>query len=150
MTHEPTPSRAAFKGHPLHPALIPLPIGLAIAAFAADLGYWIEGSRAWALAAVWLIGGALVSGVMAAATGLVDFLAEGRIRRHRQARLHGIGNGVVLVLLLITFLVRLPDVENGVLPWGVVLTALGAALLGYTGWLGGELSYRHMFGVNPR
>ncbi|MFD0776426.1 DUF2231 domain-containing protein [Streptomonospora algeriensis] len=150
MSHEPTPSRAAIYGHPVHPMLVPLPIGLVIAALAADVGYWIDGSRAWALAAVWLVGGGFASGLVAAASGLVDYLSVRRIREHRAALLHGIANGVVLVLLAVTFLLRLPDPEGGVLPWGLLLTALSSAALGYSGWLGGELSYRYMFGVNPR
>lgn len=149
MSHQPTPSRAAIKGHPIHPMLIPLPIGLVIAALGADLGYWLEGSRAWALAGLWLVGGGLISGLFAAVAGFVDFISIRQIREHRVALLHGIGNAVVLVLLLISFLLRLPDVEDAVLPWGLVFTALSTAILGYTGWLGGDLSYKHMFGVNP-
>ncbi|QBI55430.1 DUF2231 domain-containing protein [Streptomonospora litoralis] len=150
MSNEPTPSRAAINGHPVHPMLVPLPIGAVVAALVADVGYVAEGSRAWALAGVWLVGAGLFSGLIAAAPGAVDFLAVRKIRRNRAALRHGAANGVLLVLLLVSFLLRLPDPEGGVLPSGLILTALSAAVLGYSGWLGGELSYRHMFGVDPR
>ncbi|MUL41982.1 DUF2231 domain-containing protein [Streptomonospora sp. PA3] len=150
MSHEPTPSRAAIKGHPIHPMLVPLPIGMVIAALAADIGYLAEGSRAWALAATWLVGAGLFSGLIAAVPGFVDFLASRTIRRHPSALRHGAANGIVVVLLLVSFLLRLPDPQAAVLPSGLILTALSTAILAYSGWLGGELSYRHMFGVNPR
>ncbi len=149
MGHEPTPSRAAIKGHPVHPMLIPLPIGLLTAALVADTGYWVDGSRTWALAAVWLLGGVVVTGALAGAAGLVDFMSINKIREHRTAKRHALGNGLVLLLTSVSFLIRLDGVEEGVLPWGILLTALSAAIVTYTGWLGGELSYKHMFGVNP-
>ncbi|MDT0301339.1 DUF2231 domain-containing protein [Streptomonospora wellingtoniae] len=149
MSHEPTPSRAAIKGHPIHPMLVALPIGLVVAALAADIGYLAEGSRAWALAGVWLVGGAFFSGLIAAVPGFVDFVGNRRIRRNVTALRHGAVNGVVVVLLLVSFLLRVPDPEGAVLPSGLILSALSAAIVGYSGWLGGELSYRHMFGVDP-
>ncbi|KII00228.1 hypothetical protein LP52_02625 [Streptomonospora alba] len=149
MSHEPTPSRAAIKGHPIHPMLIALPIGLVIAALAADIGYLAEGSRAWALAGLWLVGGGLFSGLAAAVPGFVDFIGIQKIRKSAAALRHGAANGVVLVLLLVSFLLRVPDPEGAVLPTGLILSALSTAILGYSGWLGGELSYRRMFGVNP-
>lgn len=42
---------------------------------------------------------------------------------------------------------RLDDAAAAVLPWGLTLSAINAALLGVTGWYGGELSYRHRIGV---
>ncbi|GAA4912840.1 DUF2231 domain-containing protein [Streptomonospora salina] len=149
MTHEPTPSRAAVKGHPVHPMLVALPIGLIVAALAADIGYVAEGSPAWASAGVWLVGGGLFSGLAAAVPGLVDFIGVRKIRKSAAALRHGAANGVVLVLLLVTFLLRIPDPEGAVLPTGLMLTALSTAILGYAGWLGGELSFRRMFGVDP-
>ena len=34
-----------------------------------------------------------------------------------------------------------------VLPWGLILSAMTASILAVTGWLGGELTLRHMIGV---
>ena len=43
--------------------------------------------------------------------------------------------------------IRLPDATDAVLPGGIVLSAITVATLGVTGWLGGELFYRHKIGV---
>jgi uncharacterized membrane protein len=51
---------------------------------------------------------------------------------------------------LICLRLRVDDLEDAILPWGLLLSVLIAALLGITGWLGGELSYRHLVGVNPK
>ena len=149
MGQSPTPSRAAVKGHPIHPMLIPLPLGLLTGALVADLGYWIDGSRAWALAGVWLVSGVVLTGTVAAAAGLTDFMSVKKIREHKAAKRHGMGNALMLLLMLINALIRYPDIEGAVLPWGLLLTATSSVIVVYTGWLGGELSYKHMFGVNP-
>lgn len=145
----PTPSRAALKGHPIHPMLIPLPIGLLTAVAVTDIGYWIDGGRGWALASAWLLAAMVLAGTLAGAAGLTDYLSVQKIREHSVSKKHGIGNGVILTLMLVNLLIRLPDAEAAVLPWGLVLTLVGLAGISYTGWLGGEMSYKHMFGVNP-
>jgi uncharacterized membrane protein len=45
---------------------------------------------------------------------------------------------------------RTGDHEKHLLPWGVALSAVTTAMLLVTGWLGGELSYRHGICVHPR
>jgi uncharacterized membrane protein len=40
--------------------------------------------------------------------------------------------------------------EEFSVPWGVALSALVGLGLAVTGWTGGELSYRHLIGVDPR
>jgi uncharacterized membrane protein len=53
----------------------------------------------------------------------------------------------VIVLSAMSWLLRLPDASEAVLPGGILLSAIVAAILGVTGWYGGELSYRHRVGV---
>lgn len=95
---------------------------------------------------MWLLGGALGTGVVAAVPGLVDFLASAEVRAHQAAWRHGLGNAAVLALTAVNVAIRLRTVQAAVLPWGMLLTALSAIVLLYTGWLGGELSYQHMVG----
>ena len=84
----------------------------------------------------------------AAIFGLTDFLT---IRRARCTGgwIHFLGNGVVLVLALINLLIRTGSPADAILPWGLVLTAIKAAILGVTGWFGGELAHRYLIGVAP-
>jgi len=143
------PSTAAIGGHPIHPMLIPFPIAFLVGALAADLAYWSTDDFFWARLARWLVGAGLVTGALAAVFGLVDFLTRHRIRQFSSAWIHFLGNAVVLVLSLISLLLRLDDPADAVLPWGLVLSAAVALILLVTGWLGGELSYRHKVGVVP-
>ena len=38
-------STAAIARHPIHPMLVPLPIGLFIAALGSDIGFWLTGTH---------------------------------------------------------------------------------------------------------
>ena len=75
------PATAAIAGHPLHPLLVTLPIGFLIGAFLSDIAFYSTGDAFWARASAWLIGAGLVTGVLAAIAGLVDFLGSERINR---------------------------------------------------------------------
>ncbi|MGI8643730.1 MAG: DUF2231 domain-containing protein [Thermomicrobiales bacterium] len=140
-------SKAAIAGHPIHPVLIPFPIALLVGALATDLGYWGTEDAFWARASVWLTGVGLLMGALAAAVGLIDFWGIDRVREHTAGWIHALGNTTVLVVALVSWWLRLDDAAAGVLPWGLTLSAINAALLGVTGWYGGELSYRHRIGV---
>lgn len=142
----PAPSRAALFGHPLHPMVIPFPIAFLVGALGADLAHWGTGDPFWARAALWLVGVGLLMGALAALLGLIDFLSIGRARAHAMGWIHALGNAAALLLSLLNWLIRLGD-PAAVLPWGLVLSALVAAILGVTGWAGGELSYRQRIGV---
>jgi len=45
---------------------------------------------------------------------------------------------------------RARDAERGALPVGLMLSLASGSLLLVTGWLGGELVYRHRIGLSPR
>lgn len=150
MHHDaPVRSTAAIAGHPIHPMLIPLPIGLLSAAAASDIGYWLTRDAFWARASRWLIGGGLVTGVTAAAFGLTDFLTLRRPRERWEGWLHAAGNALVLALSLASLRLRAERPERNILPWGLAISALTASMLLITGWLGGELTYRYQIGVRP-
>jgi uncharacterized membrane protein len=141
------PATAAISGHPLHPALIPFPIAFLVGALAADLASLATGDPFWARAGLWLTGAGAWLGLLAAIPGLIDFATVDRARVHRIGWVHALGNGAVLALAILSWLLRLGDAEAAVLPWGLALSAVIAALLTVTGWIGGELAYRHMIGV---
>jgi uncharacterized membrane protein len=79
--------------------------------------------------------------------GLIDFITIERVREHKIAWVHFIGNATVLVLALINWLLRLGTLLESVPSWGLILSVMTAALLLITGWAGGELAYRHKIGV---
>ena len=145
--HTPVRSTAAIAGHPIHPMLVPLPIGLLSAAFASDLAYLWTGDRFWARASRWLTGGGVLTGASAALFGLTDFVTLRRPREHLEGWLHAGGNVVVLALGVASLRLRLADGDRAIVPWGLALSGLSATILTVTGWLGGELSYRYKIGV---
>lgn len=143
----PAPSKAAILGHPIHPMLIPFPLAFLTGALLTDLAFWATSDGFWARASLWLLGAGLVTGLVAGAVGAIDYFGVPRARQVRMGHVHALGNVAALALALVNWLWRLGDPLEAVLPLGLVLSLLVAALLGVTGWAGGELSYRHRVGV---
>ena len=141
------PSNAAFRGHPIHPMLIPLPIGALVLSLVTDLVFVFGGSEFWAEASWWLLWAGIVSGVLAAAVGAVDYLTIHRVRSHRAGNIHLVTNVAVLALVVANLWIRAGDHATAITPAGVIITIVTAGLLGVSGWYGGELSYRHGVGV---
>jgi uncharacterized membrane protein len=140
-------SQTTLGGHPVHPMLIPFPIAFLVGAFASDLAFWATREAFWAQASAWLIGAGFVTGVIAAVFGAIDFLFIRRVRALNAAWFHFLGNAVVLLLSLWNGALRMDTAAAGVMPTGLVLSAIVTALLLFTGWFGGELAYRHKIGA---
>ncbi len=141
------PSTVAIAGHPLHPLIVTFPIAFLVGAAGSDLGYWLTKSSFWAQASLWLVGVGLVSAVVAALTGMLDFLRIGRVRKRTAGWAHMILNVAALVLTTGNFLLRLGDPAKAVLPIGIIISLIVATLLGLSGWYGAELIYRHKVAV---
>lgn len=147
------PSTVAIAGHPLHPAIVTMPIGLLVGALGSDFGYLLTQDPFWARASFWLILGGILSGLVAAVTGMLDFVKIDRVREHSAGWAHMVGNVAALVLSGINLFLRWGDYTRAVLPTGLILSLIVGALLGITGWYGGELVYRHkvaVIGYTPR
>lgn len=127
--------------------LVPFPIVCFVGALCTDIAYARSENLLWANFSAWLLLAGLVTGVLAAIAGLVDFLFNPRIRALRPAWLHLIGNVGVMLLALFNNLVHTRDGWTAVVPTGLTLSALTVALMLVTGWLGGHLVYRHGVGV---
>lgn len=140
-------ARAKLLGHPIHQMLIVLPLGLLTGAFLFDMVHVITDGARWADIAYWLIVAGLVSGVLAAIFGFVDWLA---IPRHTRARRigawHGGGNAVVLALFAISLAQRAGD-PLAPPAVAIALSSMAIVLALVTGWLGGELVDRLGIGV---
>lgn len=68
-------SKAKLLGHSLHQMLIVFPLGLlATAAFFDAVSIW-RGNAHWFISAFWMIAVGLLSGLIAAAFGTIDWLA---------------------------------------------------------------------------
>jgi uncharacterized membrane protein len=141
-------STVAIAGHPIHPLLVTFPIAFLVGVLGTDLGYWLTGDIFWARASVWLIGAGFISGLVAALTGMLDFLKIDRVRRRRAGWAHMFGNVAALLLTLVNWILRLSNgIEGAILPIGFIISFVVAMLLGITGWYGAELVYRHKIAV---
>jgi uncharacterized membrane protein len=74
------PSKAAIGGHPIHPMLIPFPIALLALAPVTDIAFAVTGAAFWAQMSLWLIAGGLLTGVLAAFVGMIDFIGVRKVR----------------------------------------------------------------------
>lgn len=139
-------STAAIARHPVHPFLVVFPIASLVGALLTDLAWLGTDDLFWGRASWWLLVVGLLTGLAAGVAGAVDYFSNRDIRALGAAKAHAIGNVTALVLVAVNLGVRLEDSTN-IEGLGVILSAATFAILGVTGWLGGELSYRHGVGV---
>ena len=141
-------SRAKLFGHPIHQMLIVFPLGLLATSLFFDIIALVTNNGALMRAAWYMIAAGIISGLIAAVFGLIDFLGiPHNTRAKRIATMHGAGNVIVVALFAVSWLLRRGDPATpGVMP--VVISAIGFSIAGVTGWLGGELVDRLGVGVD--
>ena len=140
-------SSANVAGHPMHPILITLPIGLFLATLLFDIGYWMTAAEWWATGALWLLGFGLIGAALAAVTGLIDFTGDGRIRNISDAWQHAIGNVILVLVQAFSWYYRYRNGVAAVVPVGLGLSVLAALIMLFTGWKGGARGFRHRVAV---
>lgn len=142
-------SRAKLLGHPIHPMLIVLPLGLFIMAVVADGIYLATGRVAFATVAYWNIAGGILSGLLAAVFGAIDWLAIPSGTRAKAIGLyHGLGNVVVVTLFAVSWWLRGGSADVVPTPAAFSIAVAGLLLGAVSGWLGGELVDRLGVGVD--
>jgi uncharacterized membrane protein len=141
-------SRAKLLGHPIHQMLIVFPLGLLAMAVIFDLLAIGLGNGYWSEIAYWMIAAGVLTGLLAAPFGTIDWFAiPSGTRAKRIGAVHGIGNVVVVLLFAGSWLMRR---EAPATPEALALALSFAAgcLALFTGWLGGELVDRLGVGVD--
>jgi uncharacterized membrane protein len=141
------PSTAAIGGHPIHPMLVPFPIGALVGALVTDIAFWSTANPFWAAVSMWLVGAGLVTGALAAVAGFIDFVTIKRARSAAAGWIHFVGNALAMVLALVNLLHRTDDPVAGAGTTGLILSIAIVAILLVTGWMGGELAYRYKIGM---
>lgn len=130
-----------WLGHPLHPLLVALPIGMWSGASLLDL----SGGASSRAAARRLVGAGVLLVAPSAASGLADWSELGVARRPRRVGLvHAAANTATALLYGASWLVR----GRGEQARGRDLALLGAATMMVGGYLGGHLAYSEGVGVN--
>jgi uncharacterized membrane protein len=141
-------SKAKLLGHPIHQMLIVFPLGLLATGVIFDVIHLASGNPTMAVVAYWMIAAGIVGGALAAPFGWIDWWAIPQGTRAKAVGLqHGLGNVVVLLLFIGSWLLRrdLPE-DPGAMELALSFAGAGLALV--TGWLGGELVDRLGVGVD--
>lgn len=140
-------STAAIAGHPLHHMLIVFPVAFLIGAFGTDIALRTTDNPFWAEASYWLLIAGIVTALVAAIPGMIDFVSIDRVRNLWISWTHMVANLVVVGVALVNVGVRLDDPVAGAQDWGLWLSGLQTLLLLFSGWLGGEMAYRYRIGA---
>ena len=100
-------SRASIGGHPIHPMLIPFPIGLLVFSLIADLIYLWRGNPVWEnyIAFYTLLGG-IIGAAAAAIPGLIDWATLTDRAAVKVANWHARVNIIGLVIFIASFYLR--------------------------------------------
>ena len=136
--------RVRVGNHPVHPMLIPLPIGLWIFSLVSDVIYLASDNPAWATASWYTMAGGIVGAIAAAVPGFLDYLAMKPSAVKDIAYRHMLLNVAALVLFIINFLVRDGSVGAGTF----ILSIIGVLGIIVSGWLGGHMVYVHGMAVD--
>lgn len=132
-------------GHPFHPILITIPIGTWVASLIFDiLAGTSDDPTVFVTGAQALIAIGIIGALLAAIFGFLDFLmiAAGTKAKSTAVTHMALNLGVV-VLFIINYFARAGADHDEVNVLGVVLSVIGLAALGVSGWLGGKLAYHY-------
>jgi nitrite reductase/ring-hydroxylating ferredoxin subunit/uncharacterized membrane protein len=144
-------SRASFRGHPIHPALIPFPFAFLYGAFLFDLAGRVAGRPGWWTTGAYLGLVGIVAALIAAVPGFIDYFTTvpPKSSGKQRATRHMLVNLAAVVLFAAAWAVR---GESAALPDLTVLAleGIGVALLTAGGWMGGVLVNRNQIGVDHR
>jgi uncharacterized membrane protein len=146
------PSPASIGGHPIHPMIIPFPIALWVFSLVADIIYLWRGNPVWRdwVAFYTLLGGILGAAV-AAVPGLIDWLSLKDREVVKIANWHARLNVIALLVFAASFYLRTTEgaslvSDSYTVP--IALSVLGVVLITISGWLGGEMVFKHGVAVS--
>jgi uncharacterized membrane protein len=137
---------ASIAKHPIHPMLVPIPIGLWIFSLVCDLISLAGYQGAWSTVALYTMVGGIVGALVAAIPGLIDLLSLPSGPR-ATALVHMTINLTVVGLYVVNSWLRWADPASlsGAPLW---LSLIAVGLLVISGWLGGKMVYVHGVAVD--
>jgi nitrite reductase/ring-hydroxylating ferredoxin subunit/uncharacterized membrane protein len=126
-----------WLGHPLHPALVDVPIGCWTSSLILDVAGMERGADL-------LLKAGTVSALGAAVSGAAQWVDLYEEPPRRLGALHATLNTTATVLYGISWALR----SNGARPAGIVFSTTGYAIASVSALIGGDLSYRLGIGVS--
>lgn len=146
-------SKFAIGGHPLHPMLIALPIGLFAWAIACDFIYLFTGKdELWYDMSLAATVAGVITALVAALPGFGDYFTMAKDTPARgMATAHMALNLAVVAIFAVSALLMYDDnaTDGGAFTLVMLLHLLGGGMLALSGWLGGEMVYRYHLAVVP-
>jgi uncharacterized membrane protein len=146
-------SKISIAGHPLHPLLVALPIGLFVWTLVSDIIYLATNHvHMWYDLAFWTGIAAIVTALVAALPGFGDYVTMAVQSDARTiATAHMLLNLSVVALFFVAMLLMLNDgaTAGTRLTAVVLLHLIGVGALTVSGWLGGEMVFRHHLAMVP-
>jgi uncharacterized membrane protein len=142
---------ASIGKHPVHPMLVAFPIGLWIFSLVCDLiGLVADVPQVWFTVALYTMVGGLIGALLAAVPGLIDLLyyKGGKPPVKRIALAHMAINLSAVALYIINVVMRIGAHEGIRIP--ILLSLIGVAMIGVSGWLGGQMVHVYGVGVEGR
>jgi uncharacterized membrane protein len=146
-------SKASIGGHPIHPMLIAFPIGLWTTSFAVDIFYYFVRHSTLIVISKFLIAAGCIGAIAAAIPGIIDWWALRDPVVVKVANWHARLNIAALVVFAISLYLRMQRhgyLVGHQLTIPFLISFVGILLIAVSGWLGGELAYRHGVGVQTR
>ncbi|MFY9551256.1 MAG: DUF2231 domain-containing protein [Thermoanaerobaculia bacterium] len=147
-------SKAALGNHPIHPMLVPIPIGAFFIALVGDVLFTVSPEEPfWYELSFTCIAIGIAFALLAAVFGAVDYFSvRMSSRAFRIATWHAAINLMVIAFYTASCFLRrhgaaMPETRR---PLAVGLAVIGFGLLGISGWLGGKLAFEHRVGVVER
>ena len=145
-------SHARLGKHPIHPMLIPFPIALWVFSLVADVIYLWRGNPVWRdYIAFYALTGGTIGGAMAAVPGIIDWLSLKDREVVKIANWHARLNVIALLTFGTSLYLRTTSgasLVSGGYMIPVVLSVFGVILITISGWLGGELVFKHGVAVS--
>ena len=147
-------SPASIGGHPIHPMIIPFPIALWVFSLVADVVYLWRGNPVWKdwIAFYALLAGTIMAAV-AAVPGFIDWLSLKEPKVVKIANWHARLNVIALLVFAGSLYLRTTSGaqltgDSHTIP--LLLSVLGVILISISGYLGGELVFKHGVAVDTQ
>ncbi|HWI56523.1 MAG TPA: DUF2231 domain-containing protein [Bacillota bacterium] len=134
----------SLKGHPLHPILVALPIGLFVFSLIADIIYLARwGGAHWQSVAYFNLAGGIICALVAAVPGFIDLFAVSDPTLKRTGIVHMCIMLLTVAIFAVDFWMRHSQRFPYITPF--ILSIIGILVLLVGGWLGAKLV--HVFGM---
>jgi uncharacterized membrane protein len=144
-------SKVKIAGHPLHAMLVPFPVVFYAATMISFMVYTNKLDPFWFRAAVIANGAGVITAIIAALPGFIDWLFIPKLKRAKKVGLmHMLSNVSALLLFAINWYIqssKLPQSIPDASP-AILLTVSGFLLTLIAGFLGWSLVQKHHVGVS--